>query len=80
MNLGIKELNIRSETRLSFEIDYGDETFILRANGGTWELVDINATTWRNLGSFRRVTWIGALRKALEAIGAYDNERDGIAA
>ena len=71
-------LEIRSETRLSFEIDHGGASFILRADGGDWTLVDDTGGGWRNLGSVKRLNWFGALRKALEAIGAYDKERDGI--
>lgn len=71
-------LEIRSETRLSFEIDYGPSSYILRAKGGDWELVGATSGSWQSLGSVKRVSWLGALRKAMEAIDAYDNDRDGV--
>jgi len=72
-----ERLEIRSDTRLGFEIDHGNKGWVLRADGGSWLLTSVDGG-WRNLGSVTRVSWLGALRKALEEIGAYDNERDGV--
>lgn len=75
------DLEIRSETRLSFEIDYGTPnctlSYLLRAKGGTWELVGPGGY-WRNIGSVKRLAWIAALTRSLTEIGAYKNERDGV--
>ena len=73
-----ERLEIRSDTRLGFEIDHGADQYLLRADGGTWMLRSTDGNFSRNLGSVKRVSWLGALRKALEEVGAYDNDRDGV--
>jgi hypothetical protein len=72
-------LEIGSESRFTFEIDYDGIEWLLKAHGGEWFLDNPkDDRAWRNLGSVKRISWLGALKKALEAIGAYDNERDGV--
>lgn len=64
------KLDIRSETRLSFEIDYGDQEWFLTAHGGDWFLDNPKKDgAWQNLGSLKRISWLSALTKALKEIG-----------
>lgn len=56
------ELTIYSETRQSFEITVDGRTFILKQNGGSWELSNAVTGFWRNLGRAKR--WQTALDNA----------------
>ncbi len=58
-------LEIYSETKISFDIEYKDVRFVLRLNGGTWELLKDGATSYVAQG---RVDWTTALSRALAII------------